>query len=265
MVAAHSEQGFAQPSAAAAQATMSTRSHTLTDALLAAQGLGRSFAYEHIFADLSFKLTRGMSAAVVGPSGAGKSTLLSVLGLLLNKTAGNLAFYNKDVENLNASDLARHRRLNIGFVFQHTQLLGSLRALDNVLIGKTLLRRQDNQSLRERFASDTQHATLPNILCERAEELLTSFALTERRYHFPHQMSVGQKRRVAVARALLLKPPLILADEPTNDLDAASAKLVASALFSAVEQGQTLVYATHDEGLASRADMIIELSDRSAS
>jgi ABC-type lipoprotein export system ATPase subunit len=231
--------------------------------VLSAESLCRSFNGEKVLTGVNIKLHKGTSTAIIGPSGTGKSTLLSILGLLLNKTAGRLEIYEKDIDGLGAPALARHRRLDIGYVFQNTQLIGSLRALDNVLITTALLQRADNQCIGARLVDKPKDSakanSLSDVLRQRAKQLLLSFGLENRSHHFPHQLSIGQKRRVAVARALLLVPPIILADEPTNDLDADSAQLVTESLFAAVAQGQTLVYATHDKSLADRADAIIDL------
>ena len=226
------------------------------DIVLQAEGLGRSFAHEAVFANLDLTLARSSSIAIVSPSGMGKSTLLFVLGLLLDKTAGSLKVYGNEASELDVATLARHRRLDIGFIFQHTHLIGSLRVLDNVLVGANLLHRGDAEILNARLDSNRR------ALRERAQELLVSFGLAERLQHFPHQLSVGQKRRVAVARALLLKPPLIIADEPTNDLDTKNAEKISESLFEAVAAGHALVYATHDEDLAKKADSVIDLEKR---
>jgi putative ABC transport system ATP-binding protein len=232
---------------------------TPSDTLLSAKGLDRRFGADNILHEVNVELRCGQSLAVVSPSGTGKSTLLSILGLLLHKSAGILELYGQDVDTLSAVELARIRRLNIGFVFQHTQLIGSLRALDNAAIGANLLHRSDADLLEERFGSRR-----PDFKA-RAAELLCGFGLEDRLYHFPHQLSVGQKRRVAVARALLLTPPLVIADEPTNDLDAASADVVIGALFNVCDRGGALVFATHDRELAARADVVLELAASAAS
>jgi putative ABC transport system ATP-binding protein len=204
--------------------------------------------------DIGVKLKRGRSLAVVSPSGTGKSTLLSILGLLLRKSSGSLELGGQDVDSMNAGKLAETRRLDIGFVFQHTQLIGSLRALDNAAVGASFLHRTDTAPLEKRFGERRHNFR------ERAERLLCDFGLKERLYHFPHQLSVGQKRRVAVARALLLAPPLVIADEPTNDLDANSAAVVIEALFAICGRGGALVFATHDRGLAAKADDTLDLA-----
>ena len=215
--------------------------------LLEVQGVCKQFDETSVLKDVSFKADRGQSVAIVAPSGTGKSTLLSVLGLLLQPTEGTVLIDGEDV--LQADDQRRSiiRGENIGFLFQHTQLLGSLRAVDNV-------------SLVADFAKSAQCKMSASDAQQRAKDMLVSLGLEDRIYHFPHQMSVGQKRRVATARALFLHPSLILADEPTNDLDSANSELVIDALFQSVRDGSAaLVFATHDMELAARADCIVEL------
>jgi ABC-type lipoprotein export system ATPase subunit len=229
-----------------------------SDMLVSACNLDRRFGAEVILQKINIQLQRGQSLAIVSPSGTGKSTLLSILGLLLRKSSGLLELYGRDVDSMSADELAKDRRLNIGFVFQHTQLIGSLRALDNAAVGANLLHRSDAALLEERF-----DARRPNFH-KRASKLLCDFGLKDRLYHFPHQLSVGQKRRVAVARALLLEPPLVIADEPTNDLDVASADVVRDALFTVCDRGGALVFATHDRELASKADTMLDLASSAA-
>jgi ABC-type lipoprotein export system ATPase subunit len=231
---------------------------TAPDILVSANNLDLSFGADSILQGINIQLQRGQSLAVVSPSGTGKSTLLSILGLLLRKSSGSLELYGRDVDSMSADELAEDRRLNIGFVFQHTQLIGSLRALDNAAVGANLLHRSDAALLEERF-----DARRPNFH-KRASKLLCDFGLEDRLYHFPHQLSVGQKRRVAVARALLLEPSLVIADEPTNDLDAASADVVVDALFNVCNRGGALVLATHDRELASKADTMLDLAPSAA-
>ena len=219
-----------------------------SDILLEAHNIRRRFGSEWVIDDVSLSVQRGQSIAVVSPSGTGKSTLLSILGLLLDKTEGTLIIAGKNVDTLSAQERAAIRRCGQGFIFQYTHLIGSLRALDNVLVPSRLLQRAD-KTLLDVFTLET-----------RARSLLDSFGLENRLYHYPHQLSVGQRRRVAVARALLCDPPLIFADEPTNDLDSESARLVSEALFGRLVDGAALVIATHDPALIQRADTVVDLT-----
>jgi ABC-type lipoprotein export system ATPase subunit len=213
-----------------------------TDKLLVATALGKTYDGESVLSDLSLELTPGQSVALTGPSGSGKSTLLSLLGLLLAPDAGSVAVQGIETEGLTENERARLRQNCFGFVFQHTQLVGTLRAWENVAMPARFL------SGAERRSKDITERSL----AERSKQLLVSLGLEHRLYHYPHQLSVGQKRRIALARALVLDPPIILADEPTNDLDAESAQLVTEMLFAEVERRKALVVATHDSHLAAQ-------------
>ena len=209
--------------------------------MLEVKGLGKSYGDQTILEDISFTVRSGESVAFVSPSGSGKSTLLSMLGLLLSSTTGTVVVDGQDTDDLDDQQLSALRRNVFGFVFQHTQLVGSLRAVENV----------EAPAL---FAKG-----LPFNVRERAEGLLRSVGLGERLEHYPFQLSIGQKRRVALARALMMDPPVIIADEPTNDLDAKSAQSVADQLFARVEEGGILLFATHDANLATRATRVMRL------
>lgn len=209
--------------------------------MLEVKGLGKSYGDQTILEDISFTVRSGESVAFVSPSGSGKSTLLSMLGLLLSSTTGTVVVDGQDTDDLDDQQLSALRRNVFGFVFQHTQLVGSLRAVENV----------EAPAL---FAKG-----LPFNVRERAEGLLRSVGLGERLEHYPFQLSIGQKRRVALARALMMDPPVIIADEPTNDLDAKSAQSVTDQLFARVEEGGILLFATHDANLATRATRVMHL------
>ncbi len=212
--------------------------------VLSVHDLGKSYGDMVILENISFEVNDGESVAFVSPSGSGKSTMLSMLGLLLSPTAGTIEVDNKDVANLADRELSYLRRHTFGFIFQHTQLVGSLRTLENV----------EAPANFAKGLSFNPH--------DRAKELLRSFGLSDRMDHYPFQLSIGQKRRVAVARALLLNPHIVIADEPTNDLDAASAQTVIDALFAHVQAGGVLLFATHDPELAERADRVMHLQGK---
>lgn len=212
--------------------------------MLEVKGLGKSYGDQTILEDISFTVRSGESVAFVSPSGSGKSTLLSMLGLLLSSTTGTVVVDGQDTDDLDDQQLSALRRNVFGFVFQHTQLVGSLRAVENV----------EAPAL---FAKG-----LPFNVRERAEGLLRSVGLGERLEHYPFQLSIGQKRRVALARALMMDPPVIIADEPTNDLDAKSAQSVTDQLFARVEEGGILLFATHDADLATRATRVMHLQGK---
>jgi len=214
-------------------------------ALLQVKGVSKAFGDNEIIRDTSFAVEEGDTLAFMSPSGSGKSTMLSITGLLLTPDTGEIIVEGgENALALGDTKRSKLRQRMFGFVFQSTQLIGSLRAIENVTAPAGFAGKLDFDPR------------------ERATELLERFGLADRMQHFPHQLSVGQKRRVALARALLLSPRIIIADEPTNDLDAASAETVADALFDYAAQGHALLYATHDEQLAARADRVFHLHDK---
>ena len=211
--------------------------------LLELDNIGKSYGDARVLAGVGLSLDRGQSVAVVAPSGAGKSTLLSIAGLLLEPTEGRVLLDGEDAGALDDDARSHLRADKIGFLFQHTQMVGALRAIENVQVPTRFSRGGK---------ADAAAA---------AEAALVALGLEDRIYHYPHQLSIGQKRRVAAARALVNDPDLIIADEPTNDLDEQNAKKVVEALFERVRTGRSgLLYATHDRELASRADRIVDLA-----
>lgn len=215
-------------------------------ALLTIENVSKSFDGVSIIENTSLAIEAGSTIALTSPSGSGKSTMLSMAGLLLAPDSGSIITENgADALRLSDGELSVLRQRLLGFVFQSTQLIGSLRAIENV-------------AAPARFVQ----GKLPFAPEERAAELLEQFGLGDKMLHYPHQLSVGQKRRVAVARAMLLKPKIIIADEPTNDLDATSAASVANALFNYAEQGNALLFATHVPKLASHAKTIMKLDGK---
>ena len=214
-------------------------------ALLEVKGISKSFGESQIIADSSLTVEAGDTIAFMSPSGSGKSTMLSMVGLLLTPDSGQIITPDGiDALTLGDKEISRLRSRMFGFIFQSTQLVGSLRAIENVTAPAGFAGKLD---------FDVE---------ERAKELLVKFGLEDRLYHYPHQLSVGQRRRVAVARALLLSPKIVIADEPTNDLDEESATLVADALFEYAAQGNALLYATHLSALADRANAVMTLDGK---
>jgi putative ABC transport system ATP-binding protein len=208
--------------------------------VLQAVNVSRSFGREQILRNICLELAPGESLAITGPSGSGKSTLLSLLGLLLEPTCGEVLFEGKTTRALSDDQRSRLRNRSFGFIFQNPQLIGSLSVLHNVLVPARLARKRG--------------------LEDEARRLLTTLGLSHRLEHLPHQLSIGQKRRVAVARALLLEPVVVFADEPTNDLDAERAGQLGELLYQLPSQGRALVLVTHDRGLVGRADHTVDLS-----
>lgn len=238
------------------------------------KGVCKSYGGSAVLKDVSFGLEKGRSLAVVAPSGAGKSTLLSVAGLLLSPDAGSVLVGGRDVAALDDDARSLVRGCRVGFLFQHTQLVGTLRAWENVAVAADFARgaraldvghgARASSVSASGDARDAHGAGLfadAEAVKRRSIELLESLGLADRVHHFPHQLSVGQKRRIATARALVNEPELIIADEPTNDLDRANAERVVDALFARVEAGESaLLFATHDADVAARADARYDLT-----
>lgn len=210
--------------------------------LIELQNISKSYGEDIIFSNLSLSVKKGTALAIVGDSGGGKTTLLSVMGLLQNTTSGRRLVDNIDVGSLTKQEQAKMRGKYFGFVFQRARLINSLTTLENVMIPAWLTQKDSN-------------------LKNRALELLTHFNMEHRLHHKPEQLSLGQLRRISLARALLLNPPILLADEPTNDLDPALAKSVADCLLQARNTGTSVVIITHDPALAARADEVFSLQN----
>ncbi|MFO7779949.1 MAG: ABC transporter ATP-binding protein [Nitriliruptoraceae bacterium] len=193
---------------------------------------------------VSFLVDRGEHVAIVGSSGSGKSTLLNLLGALDRPTSGHVRYHGRDVREMSDAELAALRNGSIGFVFQSFQLLPRLTALDNVIV--PLVYRPG--TARERR--------------ERAKEALAQVGLADRLDHRPGELSGGQQQRVAIARALVTGPALVLADEPTGNLDTRTGEEVMVLLESLhAEQGTALVVITHEREIAARAARRIALRD----
>jgi lipoprotein-releasing system ATP-binding protein len=188
---------------------------------------------------VTMRLAPGQALCVVGPSGSGKSTLLNVLGALEPPSAGTVTLFGRNPYTLAEAELSAFRNREVGFVFQDHHLLAQCSALENVLV-PTLVARGEG-------------VPAPGALEERARGLLNRVGLAERLEHRPAELSGGERQRAALARALVLRPRLLLCDEPTGNLDAASAAAVADLLFELHEQEHTiLVLVTHSVSLASR-------------
>jgi putative ABC transport system ATP-binding protein len=194
--------------------------------------------------DVDLAIARGEYLAVVGASGSGKTTLMNIVGCLDTPTSGSYLFEQQPVHSLNDEELSRLRNHKIGFVFQNFHLLPRMTALKNVELPLVY----QGAPARQRR--------------ERAIRALEQVGLAERMNHRPNQLSGGQRQRVAVARALVIEPKLLLADEPTGNLDAATGGLVIDCLFEErARHGTTLLLITHDEGLAQRCARRIRLAD----
>lgn len=197
-----------------------------------------------ILDEIDLELNRGQNLAVMGPSGAGKSTFLHIAGTLDEPTSGTITLEGDKPDGLSETKLAQFRNQRIGFVFQEHHLLPQLSALENVLI-PTIARGSSN-------ASDQ----------ERARTLLESVGLTDRMDHRPAKLSGGERQRVAVARALICEPVLLLADEPTGSLDQKNAAAIGQLLMDLQQANNTiLICVTHSEKLAELFERRVELSD----
>ena len=211
------------------------------------RGIGRDYASGdatvHALSDVDLEIEAGEMLALLGPSGSGKSTLLHLLGCLDRPTRGTYHLSGRDVSRLDRNQLAAVRGEQIGFVFQRFHLMPRSTALENV----ALPLRFAGVSVRERRA--------------RAADLLRRVGLDDRRHHRPAELSGGQQQRVAIARALAADPPLILADEPTGNLDSQVGGEIVDLLLELHSEGRTVVVITHDESLAARAERTVRLLD----
>ena len=217
--------------------------HSVGEPILEVRHIMKEYDGETVLAGCDFTVRSGEVLAVVGPSGGGKSTLLSIAGLLLAPSAGEVLVRGRKVSALADGELSVLRAATFGFVFQHTQLIGSLRAVDNMLVPAC-------------FGKGNMEAA-----AVRVADLVKRFGLERRVNHFPHQLSVGQKRRVALVRALALDPAVLVAVEPTNDLDEETRAEVVRTLLDYADAGHAVLLATHDRDLAARATRVLRLSD----
>ena len=192
--------------------------------------------------NVNLEVNKGEFLSIMGPSGCGKSTLLNIMGLLDAPTGGTIEIAGTKVDGMKDKELAAFRNRKLGFVFQSFHLINSLNVLDNVEL--PLLYRKVSSKERRRLA----------------EEVLQKVGLSHRMRHMPTQLSGGQCQRVAIARAIVTKPVCILADEPTGNLDKATAQGVFDIFLKlARDEGTAIVIVTHDEGLAARCDRILRL------
>ena len=220
--------------------------------MLIVNGLSKEFQTSaetlRVLDGLSLQMDKGENLAIVGPSGCGKSTLLYILGTLDTPTSGEVKLDGVDPFKLSPVELAKFRNRSIGFVFQDHHLLPQLSVLENVLIPA--------------MATGTPSAEA----VARAKQLIADVGLSERIEHLPGALSGGERQRVAVARALLNRPTLLLADEPTGNLDVANTERIASLLFELPKrEGAMLIVVTHSEWLAGQAQRCLKLADRSLS
>ncbi len=194
--------------------------------------------------DVNLTINKGEFVSIMGQSGCGKSTLLNIIGLLDDPTSGTIELDGINVENMTDVELARTRNHKLGFIFQSFHLIPALNVLDNVEL--PLLYR-DGISAKDRRA--------------RAIEVLKKVGLSHRMKHFPKQLSGGQSQRVAIARALIGNPEIILADEPTGNLDSKTGVEIMEILHNLNKEGTTIIMVTHDRGIAEQTERIISILD----
>jgi lipoprotein-releasing system ATP-binding protein len=223
------------------------------DVILKSEGISKSYRMGatrvEILKGLDLAVKRGEFVAIIGASGSGKSTLLHILGALDSPDNGVISFEGKDLARQSSRALNKFRNKMVGFVFQFYHLLDELSVLENVALPAMASR-----SVLGWFGARRS-------VNARAEELLTRFGLGERIKHKPYQLSGGERQRVAIARALMNEPRLLLADEPTGNLDSEAGNGIIDVLDELNKAGQTIVMVTHDDRIAQRAGRIITLAD----
>lgn len=212
--------------------------------MIEVKGLKKSFGTLDVLNGIDLNINKSEFVSIVGPSGAGKTTLLQIVGTLYKPDAGTIFINGIDVLSLNKKEIAHFRNQHIGFVFQFHQLLPEFNALENIILPGLIAKKT------------------PKELQHRAEELLDYMGLSHRSTHKPSELSGGERQRVAVARALINQPNIILADEPSGSLDSQNREeLYKLFLRLREEMGLTFVIATHDEELSKLADRTIQMLD----
>lgn len=203
---------------------------------------GKKETAVHALKDANLKINKGEFVAIIGPSGSGKSTFLHLVGGLERPSSGTIKVDGKDICCLSDKRLAKYRRQKVGFVFQQYNLIPVLNVKENIELPLKL----DNKKVDEEYI----------------EDIINLLGLSDRKNHLPNQLSGGQQQRVAIARALSAKPSIILADEPTGNLDSKTTEEVMDLLKNSIKKyNQTLIIITHNENIARKADRIISIID----
>ena len=208
------------------------------------KNISKSFGNLQVLKGIDLNIKKGEVVSIIGPSGAGKTTLLQIIGTLSKPDSGSICINGEDVLKLNENDLSAFRNKHIGFVFQFHQLLPEFSALENVCIPALIAHKSQKEAEAE------------------AKKLLEYLGVAERADHRPNELSGGEKQRVAVARALINKPDIILADEPSGSLDSKNKAELYKLLFDLRDNlGQTIAIVTHDHDLAKISDRVISMED----
>ncbi|MCF6356299.1 MAG: ABC transporter ATP-binding protein [Draconibacterium sp.] len=212
--------------------------------MIKAQNIKKSFGSLEVLKGINLEIPSGKIHSIVGASGAGKTTLLQILGTLSKPDSGDIFFNDKNISSFSEKEMAMFRNREIGFVFQFHHLLPEFTALENVCIPAFIANKSKTEAEK------------------RALELLDYLGLTDRIEHKPSELSGGEKQRVAVARALVNSPSVVLADEPSGNLDSANRNELHELLFKLRDDfGQTFIIVTHDDNFAERSDKIIHIKD----
>ena len=212
--------------------------------MINAQNIYKSYEGLEVLKGVSLNIKQGEIVSIIGASGAGKSTLLQILGTLTKSDKGSIQINNQTIQNLNSKDLSKFRNQEIGFIFQEHQLLPEFSALENVCLPYWI---------QQGSKKDAEI---------RAKEILSELGLSDRLNHKPMELSGGEQQRVAVARALINKPSVIFADEPSGNLDSANAKKLHELFFELRDRhNQTFVIVTHNRELAKMSDRMLEMKD----